>query len=370
MHIGERLGCDDDVFLSQIVDAYETDGRAIGPETTLAVRGLKQAIIDIRQADDSYGRERLASIDATFFDLDELAYTENHVGGFQPGSSLTKRLTRANRQQIVEFGLWYRDRVAQLGEQLRTDQPVLAADVRERTEGLISQGIFPPAARNLMHQTTLWGENIKPIGSVEQAANMHSGYCHRWGIGLANQYLAPNFPAVIGLQLKQTSFHEHLHGIGHLGRERRGLFYGLAERHRSNYNRWLEEAYVATVSEAAIKQGSKPGAVALVQQSYLPERTFLQVAMEVSPTPLSLLEISEAHFSGRHPRAAIRTYVANGFNNGLNDLFPEYGGTAWDRINADYEAIPHRLKREEYMTDLLLKASTRSSLVEAISNVA
>ncbi len=370
MHIAERLGCDDRVFLLDVVTAYETDGHEIGSATTLAVQGLKSALSEMRLSDDPYVRDKLDDIDANFMDRDDMAYCDEQPQGLMVGRRLTKRLQRANRQQIVDFGLWYQARVRQLGDQLAEDQPLLAEDAITRTDGLVDQGIFPKSARDLMRKSTVWAGTFEPIGSVEQEANNHDGYCYEDGIGISNLYMAPVFPAVIGLQMKQTTFHEYLHGIGHLGTNRRGLFFGLTGRLHSNYNRWLEEGYVAMASYEAVKQAARPSALSLVSQPYPAERQFLNLAMHAAPQPVDLSDISAAHFSGRHPTAKARLYVAQNLSSGLNDIFPEYQNDAWQEINKAYEAKARRQDRQAYISDLLLKASTRTSFIDDISHVA
>ena len=119
MNVAERLGCEDTVFLSDIVDAYEADGQAIGPATTLAVHGLKLALSEMRLSGNDYLRNKLVAIDGNFMDLDDLAYRDEQSQGLQIGLRLTKKLERANRQQIVDFGLWYQARVRQLGDRSR-----------------------------------------------------------------------------------------------------------------------------------------------------------------------------------------------------------------------------------------------------------
>ena len=103
---------------------------------------------------------------------------------------------------------------------------------------------------------------------------------------------------------------------------------------------------------------------------YPAERQFLNLAMHTSPQPVDLSDISAAHFSGRHPAATVRNYVARNLSSGLNDLFPEYQNAAWLQINKEYEAKARRPDRHAYMSDLLVKASARTSFIEPNSQVA
>lgn len=354
MSVAEQLGCEDEVFLSPIVHAYETDGQTIGPETTLAVRGLKTALETIRETGDDYERGLLAGIDSNFFDLDHTAYTSDQPNGLQVGRLLTRHLARGNREQIVGFAIWYQGRVQRLGEQLAKDQPLLAQDTLARTERLINDGLFPKTALNLMNKATGWASDITPIGSVEQVANNHSGYCGRDGIGLANLYTLPIFPAHIGPGFKQTAFHEHLHAIGHISGERRGLFWGLTERAHPHFNRWLEEAYVSQVAYEVIIPATRANMLKSLANPGPVEEQFLKVVLDASPVPLDLADLSAAHFSGRQPNTKARLHVARGLGAAVNTLFPRYENEAWQRINQNYAVPERRIDRGKYLASLLL----------------
>ena len=206
--IGEQLGCDNAVFMSQIADAYESEDHVVGPETTLAVRSLRATLLRLKYSAEPRDQDALRSIDANFMDLDDVSYSDDEPHSFDPGRNLTGRLTRANRQQFADFAVWYSGRIVQIGMQLERDQPELQADALQRTDNLIRCGIFPKSASALMQRSAEWAGSFTPIGSVEQVANSNVGYCYEGGVGIANMYGLPYFPDVITLQMKQTTFHD------------------------------------------------------------------------------------------------------------------------------------------------------------------
>lgn len=365
----EQLGCGDDIFLAPILRAHEADGLSIGPETQMAVRGLKHGIGQLRNSIDPHIQGQITAVNKGYFQDDGMWYDADVFTDWKPGRNLLGNLLRANTAQIVRFAGLYNERVGELQQALNDDHHKLADDAMKRTDMLIGKNMLPKSAENLMEQTIVWAGEFEAIGSVEQAVNSNVGYCHDGGIGIANLYDLPCFPSNPSLFMHQTIFHEYLHGVGYQQSNKRGLFFGLTSRQYSNYNRWLEEAYVATVAHEAVKPDLK---LALVKpkQPYSQERRFMKLVLDIAMSPVDLADLSAAHFSYRSSRTNVRRHVAQALGAGLNSVFPEYEGYAWEQINHNYEAQSHRQDRSKYIGRLLTTAQKRLSAESLADKVA
>lgn len=358
--VAEQLKCDEGIFLSPILRAHENDGLNVGPETLLAVRGLKKGIQQLRTSNDPHIQTQLADINDGYFVDDGIWLDEVSLTGWKPGRNLLGNLQRANAGQVVQFAELYDERVRELQQALHVDRTKLADDAMQRTHKLIGKNILPKTADELMQQTINWAGKFEAIGSVEQAANSNIGYCYDGGIGIANLYELPYFPSVPGVLMHQTVFHEYVHGIGHLQNNKRGIFFGLTDKLNSNYNRWLEEAYVATIAHEAVKPDIKQ---TLIQpaQSYGQERRFMKLLLDVAASPVDLADLSAAHFSYRSPQTKARQHITHALGSALNDIFPEYDGLAWEHINQNYEQRSDRNARSNYIGRITMTAQKRLS---------
>ena len=359
--IAEKLECVDEIFLGSIVAAYEADDKTIGPETTLAVRGLKQVLRQVRTSNDVDDHECLAAINVNFQQLDGLNYNNDMTPGMPIGKQLTSCLERASRRDTVDFAYWYQNRVIDLGAQLRVDQPLIASDTMERTAALIKASLMPPAALSIMKKVIAWSSSFIPIGSVEQEANLWNGYCHSDGIGLANLYNLPESINSISPLMLQTVYHEYLHGVRYVGGNR-VLLDGLTDKdsHLSP-NLWLEESYVTNLSRRAILLDHDPNELTNLPNPFPAEREFLDLALGVAANPIDISDLSAAHFSGRSKRTSARLYVFQALSRGFNELYPEFEGNAWNGINQGYESCLHPVDRGEYIQQLCLKGNRRRS---------
>lgn len=300
----------------------------------------------------------LLKLTVCFFYDDELDYSTDQPSGLAVGRNLLGALERANRQQWLDFASWYSRRNQRLAGQLAKDRPRLIGGSLDRAARLVKIGLLPKTAPAKMQKAYDWAGEFQPIGSVEQAANNHVAYCDRQGIGMSNLYSLPYNHYGINWAMRRVVFHEGVHAVGHLNDERYGLFFGLTSRQYNTYNRWLEEAFTAAVSDAAMADDAPP-CPSDAPPSYPKEREFLDILKLAAPQPLEDADLAAAHFSQRSRRTSARQYVAAAITVSLNELFPEYRGWAFERINQEYERQHCRAQREAYIGSQAVLAATR-----------
>ena len=359
--IAQQLKTNRIPFLDDVLAAFEYDDYQVGDSTSFAVRSIKAALKDLRSPDNQDGLEALDNVDANFLNIDSAAAQETALGSCKYSRSLTRSIAKANRNEIVEFGYWYQDRIAYLGKQLLRDQTELNNTTMELTEQLVDQNVLPKKAVKIMSQSIEWAGPVKPIGSIEQVINETDGYCDEDGIQIANLYDLPETMATISPRLLETYFHEILHGVGEVGGKRRSFFYGVVGRQKDVYQHLLEEAYVGEVSEMAVSIGLNNVDRERLSKCYPLERTFVEIIMRESSYPLSWSDMSEGFFSGRSRNSLVRHYINSCVQDTLNKIFPEHQGKSFPTINFCYQALEGRKERASYMTDLIKRAEQRTN---------
>lgn len=359
--VAERLNCEEAPFLSNVLQAYEADGNAVGMETTLAIRGLKQTIKALKRSTNESETETLEHIDNNFLDKELAAVCRLSDMGMKVSKSVTSSLMRANRREIVDFGFWYQERVGYLGKQLVEDQNELAAITLDRTSQLVDSSVLPKDARSIMEKSIEWAGPLKPIGSIEQAAMSMDGYCQSDGIGLANLYYLPGLPAGMTPELRQTAFHEYLHGVGAVPRGRRGFFDGVTCPNADIPFRWLEESFVTEVTYMAAELGTNDIEKERLLKPYESERKFLKFLLDNSSKPLDISDLAAAYFSGRTRNTVARKHVHAAINDTLNEIFQEHHGNAWTVSNHIYEVITDRHKRQDFIAGWLDEGTKRAA---------
>lgn len=168
------------------------------------------------------------------------------------GGAILTWLANAPEEDVVTFSHFNTDRLRQHQHQLHLDQTRLQSDTVHRAESLVEQGVFPRSSIGLFLGAMSRYGQLRAIDSFESGGKQVDGYCTDDTIAISNLYFHKadfTFPT---LHMKDTIFHEYLHGAG----RDRGFFFGIHTKH--HHLRILEEAFVTHATTLAMMQLDTP----------------------------------------------------------------------------------------------------------------
>ncbi|USN96192.1 MAG: hypothetical protein H6797_03890 [Candidatus Nomurabacteria bacterium] len=260
---------------------------------------------------------------------------ENLDTPIQP--DIVEWISTASDHDIEQFCIWSLCRTIYLTGSLSRDKSKFTDHAMDKTEKLISIGLFPPFAHSIMRNATN-RYDLRGLDSFHSVGLHRIAYCGDDEIGVSNLYVNRKNMSIPSKEMKRTMFHEYIHGGGN----DRGFFNGITGSHCM---RILEEAFVEHATVVAhttlIRQPSvihPKKRLKLFEETsgtYVPERTFLATTCDY--TGISIEHLSEAYFSPRGDRRG--EWLRHGIERKIGKFFGSRE-SFYNFINA-YENIKH-----------------------------
>lgn len=259
---------------------------------------------------------------------------------------------KATLRQLKGFCEWNVMRHARQQRALHAVVPALQQDTLERSARLTGGGYFPRAARRLFRET-VWGvTDIVALDSFEAggsgAIGAFYGDGNSYRLELANLFTDTATFSGVSDELRETAFHEYMHGVGFL--QNRGFYDGIdRSRDGVGWATWVEEAFVTHAAKMAMSGDEKRWATLQPEprgtDDYGLEREVMALlANGDSRYKIKVDKLTAAFFAPEDDPQHVRWEVEYILRHNAAKHFPQWESAAYDVICERYGRAPMHLR--------------------------